>query len=93
MTPHSTVPIAYCSGSTPSDSPAEDAMSTARQLPSFDDLPPYKNFPGCAWEVWGKDVQLGTINLLTPDVVKEAAQEIKCVSSLRSCQTKANDSR
>ena len=59
-------------------------MSTTRELPAFDELPPYKNFTGCAWEVWGKDDQLGTVNLLTPEVVKEAAQEIKCVPSLRA---------
>jgi hypothetical protein len=50
-------------------------------LPTFDELPTYKNFPGCAWEVWGPDDQLGTVNLLTEDVVKKAAEEeIKYVS-------------
>ncbi|KAL4245439.1 Cyclase 1 superfamily protein [Abortiporus biennis] len=46
-------------------------------LPTFDELPKFHNFSGCAWDVWGKDDQLGTINLLTPEVVKEASQEIK----------------
>ncbi|KII89473.1 hypothetical protein PLICRDRAFT_609462 [Plicaturopsis crispa FD-325 SS-3] len=46
-----------------------------KNLPAYDDLPPFKNFPGCAWEVWGKDDQLGTINLLTPELVKQAATE------------------
>ncbi|KAH9842434.1 uncharacterized protein C8Q71DRAFT_202860 [Rhodofomes roseus] len=46
-------------------------------LPSFDELPSFRNFPGCAWDVWGKDDELGTINLLTEDVVREAAKEIK----------------
>ncbi|OCH86178.1 hypothetical protein OBBRIDRAFT_797438 [Obba rivulosa] len=47
----------------------------SRQLPSFDELPNFNNFTGCAWEVWGRDDQLGTINLLTEDVVKQAATE------------------
>ncbi|KAI0312333.1 hypothetical protein OF83DRAFT_1067370 [Amylostereum chailletii] len=46
-----------------------------KPLPTFDELPHYKNFPGCAWEVWGKDDQLGTVNLLTDAVVKRAASE------------------
>ncbi|TFK45921.1 hypothetical protein OE88DRAFT_1739877 [Heliocybe sulcata] len=45
------------------------------KLPTFDELPAFKNFPGCAWGVWGSDDQLGTINLLTEEVVKRAAQE------------------
>ncbi|KZV83610.1 hypothetical protein EXIGLDRAFT_683644 [Exidia glandulosa HHB12029] len=46
-----------------------------KNLPTFDELPEFKGKPGCAWEVWGKDDQLGTINLLTPDVVKRAMTE------------------
>ena len=48
-------------------------------LPSFDELPSFRNFPGCAWDVWGTDDELGTINLLTEEVVREAAKEIQCV--------------
>ncbi|KAG7087092.1 hypothetical protein E1B28_013074 [Marasmius oreades] len=44
-------------------------------LPTFDELPKYKDFDGCAWEVWGKNDQLGTVNLLTEEVVKRAAIE------------------
>ncbi|EJD48829.1 hypothetical protein AURDEDRAFT_60626 [Auricularia subglabra TFB-10046 SS5] len=44
-------------------------------LPSFDELPPFDGNPGCAWTVWGPDDQLGTINLLTPELVKRAAEE------------------
>ena len=58
---------------------ATTATTTARKLPTFDELPTFKEFTGCAWEVWGKDDQLGTVNLLTPEVVKEASKEIKCV--------------
>ena len=46
-----------------------------RVLPSFDELPKYKNFTGCAWEVWGPDDQLGTVNLLTPEIVARVAKE------------------
>lgn len=46
-----------------------------KPLPAFDELPPFKNFPGCAWDVWGPDDQLGTVNLLTEEVVQRAARE------------------
>lgn len=46
-----------------------------KPLPSFDELPKFRNFVGCAWDVWGPNDQLGTINLLTEGVVKRAAQE------------------
>ncbi|KAI0373111.1 hypothetical protein BV20DRAFT_1050031 [Pilatotrama ljubarskyi] len=52
-------------------------MSSERALPTFDELPKFKDFSGCAWEVWGKDDQLGTVNLLTDELVKEASKEIK----------------
>ncbi len=44
-------------------------------LPDFDDLPSFHDMPGCAWGLWGKDDQLGTVNLLTPEVVARAAKE------------------
>lgn len=48
------------------------------RLPAFDDLPSFRGYKGCAWGVWGKGDQLGTVNLLTEDVVQEAAAaEIK----------------
>ena len=49
-------------------------------LPTFDELPNLQNYTGCAWDVWGKGDQLGTINMLTDEVVTEAAKEIKYVS-------------
>ncbi|KAF8638832.1 hypothetical protein AX17_001890 [Amanita inopinata Kibby_2008] len=49
--------------------------SEAKLLPRYDELPPFKNMPGCAWAVWGSEDQLGTVNLLTDNVVKKAAQE------------------
>lgn len=50
-------------------------------IPDFDDLPKVEGLPqGCAWGVFDKDGKkdlLGTLNLLTPDVVTAAAAEIK----------------
>ncbi|KAG6810633.1 hypothetical protein H0H93_014849, partial [Arthromyces matolae] len=45
------------------------------RLPTYDELPKFKDFAGCAWAVWGEDDELGTVNLLTPDVVQRAAKE------------------
>lgn len=61
----------------PSPGGKSSATSTAPMapLPTFDELPAFKNFPGCAWQVWGEDDQLGTVNLLTDEVVQRAAQE------------------
>lgn len=50
-------------------------------IPDFDDLPRVEGFPqGCAWGVFDKDGKkdmLGTLNLLTPEIVASAAKEIK----------------
>jgi hypothetical protein len=44
--------------------------------PSFDQLPSDKSGPhGNAWGLWGPDDQLGTLNLLTGEIVARAAQE------------------
>lgn len=53
---------------------------SSRKLPTFDELPSFHQYTGCAWEVWGKDDELGTVNLLTDEVVAEASKEIKYVS-------------
>jgi len=50
-------------------------MDTPAELPLYDELPKFKDIPGCAWEVWGKDDQLATVNLLTEERVKAAATE------------------
>ncbi|KAH8112197.1 hypothetical protein DFH11DRAFT_1608464 [Phellopilus nigrolimitatus] len=60
------------SGSSPRNKKWDDS-----NLPSFDALPRFKELNGCAWGVWGAGDQLGTINLLTEDVVREAAKEVK----------------
>ena len=46
-----------------------------RHLPSFDELPNFHQYTGCAWDVWGEGDELGTVNLLTEKVVAEAAKE------------------
>jgi hypothetical protein len=45
------------------------------KLPTYDELPMFKNMPGCAWSLWGENDQLGTVNLLTEQVVARAAKE------------------
>ena len=46
--------------------------------PAFSDLPLNKGDPYLsAWGLWGKDDELGTLNLLTDEVVRAAASEIK----------------
>ena len=47
----------------------------SKTIPTFDELPNFKNLTGCAWDVWGKDDQLGTVGMLTPEVVQRAAKE------------------
>ena len=47
------------------------------QRPSFDALPLRNGDPkASAWGLWGDDDELGTLNLLTPAVVKAAAAEV-----------------
>ncbi|KAK1468002.1 hypothetical protein CCUS01_06706 [Colletotrichum cuscutae] len=50
-------------------------------LPDYDDLPPVEGMPkGCAWGLFDKDGKkdlFGTLNLLTPSVVKAAGAEIR----------------
>ncbi|KAH8688473.1 hypothetical protein BGZ61DRAFT_533250 [Ilyonectria robusta] len=46
--------------------------------PSFSALPLRKDDPPySAWGLWGKDDQLGTLNLLSPNSVRDAASEIR----------------
>jgi kynurenine formamidase len=47
-------------------------------LPSYDELLERDDAPaGSAWGLFGKTDELGTMNLLTPDVVRQAAAEIR----------------
>jgi kynurenine formamidase len=48
------------------------------KLPDYDALPIRKGAPaGSAWGVFGDDDELGTLNLLTPERVREASAEIR----------------
>lgn len=54
------------------------SSTSASSVPDFDDIPIVPGMPhGCAWTVWGEGDQLETLNLLTPEVVARAAQEIR----------------
>lgn len=45
--------------------------------PRFDDLPLHSGDPqASAWGLWGKDDELGNLNLLTAERVKQASLEI-----------------
>jgi|SRR5215469_2095079 len=48
------------------------------KLPDYDELPIRKDAPaGSAWGVFGDDDELGTLNLLTPERVREAMAEAR----------------
>ncbi|KAJ5102529.1 hypothetical protein N7532_003058 [Penicillium argentinense] len=53
----------------------------AVKLPTFDELPAVEGMPqGCAWGVFDQDGEkdvYGTLNLLTPETVKAAAEEVQ----------------
>jgi kynurenine formamidase len=70
--------------SAPGSRPARSPMPSSRprapepRLPRHDELPVREGAPaGAAWGVFGDDDQLGTINLLTPATVVEAAGSIR----------------
>lgn len=56
-------------------------MSSLSSIPDFDDLKPVEGMPkGCAWGVFDKDGKkdvYGTLNHVTPEVVKAAVAEVK----------------
>lgn len=56
-----------------------DSTFDSKPLPTFDELPNFHQYTGCAWSVWGEGDELGTVNLLTEKVVAEAAKEIRYV--------------
>ena len=50
----------------------------SKHWPDFSELPlDPEGPPGNAWGLWGKDDQLGMLNLLTPEVVAASAKEIQ----------------
>jgi len=66
--------------------PATDPNMKASDLPSFTDMPAVQGMPhGCAWGLWdvqGKRDNLGTLNLLTPEIVLHAKDEIRTGESV-----------
>lgn len=47
------------------------------QRPAFEDLPLRKGDPkASAWGLWGDDDELGALNTLTPEVVRNASREV-----------------
>ena len=63
-------------------------------LPTYDQLPIKPEYPPhSAWGVWGEDDNLGTLNLLTEDVVKEVKNKNKngaylyIANSIHVCNT------
>jgi hypothetical protein len=57
---------------------------TSSPLPAFDDLP---EVPGLgirhAWDVWGRDDVLGSINLVTPERIARAAATVRSGQAIR----------
>lgn len=56
-------------------------MGSTLNLPDYDDLPPVEGMPkGCAWGIFDKNGEkdiYGTLNLLTPEVIKAAGAEVR----------------
>lgn len=52
-----------------------NGTTISKKLPFFHELPKFHELSGCAWDVWGRDDELGTVNMLTEDVVQRAARE------------------
>lgn len=58
--------------------PRRTALIMAPKIPAFDDLTlDPKGPPGNAWGLFGPGNELGMLNLVTPEVTREAAKEIK----------------
>ena len=50
----------------------------AQARPSFESLPLRKDAPkASAWGLWGDGDELGTLNLLTSEVVKQSSAEVR----------------
>jgi hypothetical protein len=80
--PHNTLSIAPLIHPKSSTTIINTIKTSMSHLPKYKDLPPVKGMPhGCAWGIWDKPGepkdQLGSLNLLTPEVVKEAILEVK----------------
>ena len=58
--------------------------TSSSKRPPFSDLPLDKSGPhGNAWGLYGAEDELGALNLLTPEILKEAAKEI--TEGIRIC--------
>lgn len=56
--------------------PVTAASRHQQPRPVFDSLPLQEGDPkASAWGLWGKDDELGALNLLTPQVIQKAAAE------------------
>jgi hypothetical protein len=63
------------SNDTPSRPNAPAISKVSR--PAFNDLPLQKGDPkGSAWQFWGRDDELGSLNLITEEVSRAAASEV-----------------
>ena len=55
-------------------------MADYSKIPDFDSLPPVEGMPqGCAWGIFDKDGKkdkFGCVNMITPEVVKQAVTEV-----------------
>ncbi|KAK9457437.1 hypothetical protein V1511DRAFT_493618 [Dipodascopsis uninucleata] len=57
---------------------ARAAKAPAVERPKFEDLPLRKGDPPySAWGLWGDDDELGALNLITPEVTKEAVKTVE----------------
>lgn len=61
----------------PTSIPPPSIKAPTCPRPRFEDLPLNPEHPkASAWGLWGDDDELGALNLITPDVVRRAREEI-----------------
>ena len=54
-----------------------ESMNKVKSIPLYDELPYNETLKmHCSWGVFGEEDELGTINLLTPEIVKKASSEV-----------------
>ncbi|KAL3485454.1 hypothetical protein BJX62DRAFT_242952 [Aspergillus germanicus] len=73
--------LKFLSNDTPSRPNAPAISKVSR--PAFNELPVRKSDPkGSAWQLWGKDDELGSLNLITDEVSRAAAAEVSLGRSI-----------
>ncbi|KAL2802935.1 putative cyclase-domain-containing protein [Aspergillus granulosus] len=73
--------LKFLSNDTAPRSNAPTITKVAR--PAFNELPLRKGDPkGSAWQLWGKDDELGSLNLITEEVSRAAAEEVSLGRSI-----------